>query len=279
VQKLFNKIAIIGVGLIGGSIGLAVKKNRLAVKVIGIGRHKEKLLAAKESGVIDEWFLGFGVLNTADLVVLSMPVEAVMKAAPLVKKYIRDDCLVFDVASTKQEIVGSLDKIFPNYVGAHPLAGSEKKGAGFARADMFKDSLCILTPTRNTKQENLLKVKKLWQILGAKVETVSSKEHDRILSFTSHLPHVAAFSLSNTVAESLLKFTATGFKDTTRIAASDYKLWGDIFLSNGDNVLKAISSFEERISEMKSAIANKDRKSLENLLKKANKKRKQLNSQ
>lgn len=275
-KKLFNKIAIVGVGLIGGSIGLAVKKAGLAGKVIGIGRHKEKLLAAKETGVIDEWFLDFSVLSTVDLVVLSMPVDAVMKESPLVKKYIRDDCLVFDVASTKQEIVRLLDKIFPNYVGAHPLAGSEKKGAGFARADMFRDSLCILTPAKNTRKENISRVKKLWELLGAKVEIVSSKEHDRILSFTSHLPHVAAFSLANTVAESFLKFTSTGFRDTTRIAASDYKLWGDIFLSNRDNVLKAIELFEENIRKVKSAIAKNDRVSLDKLLRKANEKRKRL---
>lgn len=277
-MKLFNKIAIVGVGLIGGSIGLAVKKAGLAEKVIGIGRHKEKLLLAKKTGAIDECFLDFSALYTADLVVLSMPVEAVMKLAPLVKKHIRADCLVFDVGSTKQKIVGLLDKVFPNYVGTHPLAGSEKKGALNAKADIFQDSLCILTPTKNTKQENVLRVKKLWELLGAKVETVSSKEHDRILSLTSHLPHVAAFSLCNTVSKSLLKFTSTGFKDTTRIAASDHKIWRDIFLSNRDNVLKAIELFEENILKIKSAIAKKDGKSLGNLLKRANKKRKKLNS-
>lgn len=275
-MKPFNKVAIVGVGLIGGSLALAMKKKKLANEIIGVARHKKTLLLAKKRGVIDSGSLDINAVSEADLVILSSPVEAILKLAPLILKVIKPDCIVCDVGSTKQEIVSALDKLFSCYVGAHPLAGSEKRGVLNSRADIFNGSLCILTPTAKTNAQAFLKIKKLWGSVGSRVICLSSAAHDKVVSCISHLPHIAAFSLSAAVPEEYLKFASTGFKDTTRIAASDTEVWSDIFVSNQKNILKAIDAFQGRLSKIKSAIAKKDRKAIDKFLGQAKAKRNRL---
>lgn len=272
-MRLFNKVAIIGIGLIGGSLALCLKEKQLASQVIGVSRRKKTLLLAKKSRAIDKGSQDINIIKEADLVVLATSISTMLNLAPIISKIIRPDCIVCDVGSTKQEIVSKLEKVFPCYVGAHPLAGSEKQGIINARPDMFKDSLCILTPTRNTKPNALDKMKSLWSRLGAKVIFLAPDTHDKILSFVSHLPHTLAFSLIDIIPRRYLKFGSTGLKDTTRIAASDSQLWVDIFLSNQKNVLKAIECFQRNLERIKSAINKKDRKLLERILKKAKEKR------
>jgi prephenate dehydrogenase len=182
------------------------------------------------------------------------------------------------VGSTKEEIVAKLEKIFPLYVGSHPLAGSERRGVINAHPDIFKDSLCIVTPTPNSKSAALAKITKLWAGLGVKVVILGPQAHDKILSFISHLPHVAAFSLIGCVSPKYLGLASAGLKDTTRIAASDSGLWSDIFLSNRKNILEAIEVFELNIARIKRAIQRKDRKSLLRILKRAKQKRDSLAS-
>lgn len=269
----FNKVVIVGTGLIGGSIALALRKKKLAKEICGISRHKESLILAKRQGIIDCGSLDIDIVQEADLVVLAVPVNAILQLAPLISRVINKNCLVCDVGSTKKEIVGKLDKIFINYVGAHPLAGSEKRGVVNAKEDIFKDSLCILTPTKNTNNKSLEIIKELWNKLGAKVALMPPDEHDKILSLVSHLPHIAAFVLMHTVPDSYLKFASTGFKSTTRIAASDSLLWRDIFLSNSDKIIKAIDSFQNKLTIIKSAIDRKDKRTLEKLLRMAKYKR------
>ncbi len=276
-MKLFNKVAIVGVGLIGGSLALAIKKKKLANEIIGVSRHKKTLLLAKKRGVIDSGSLDINAVSEADLVILSAPVGAILKLAPLISKVIKPDCIVCDVGSTKQEIVAALDKLFFYYVGAHPLAGSEKRGVLYSKADIFKGSLCILTPTGKTNAQAFLKIKKLWGSVGAKISCLSSVVHDKVVSFISHLPHIAAFSLSRAVPQEYLKFASTGFKDTTRIAVSDTEVWSDIFLSNQQNILKAIDAFQENLSKIKSAIIKKDSKAIDRFLEQAKAKRNRLN--
>lgn len=275
-MKLFNKVAIVGVGLIGGSLALAIKKKKLANEIIGVSRHIETLLLAKKRGVIDSAALDINAISQADLVILSAPVAAILKLAPLIAKVIRPDCVVCDVGSTKQEIVSKLDKIFSCYVGAHPLAGSEKRGVLYSKADIFKGSLCILTPTAKTNAGALLKIKKIWGSVGARTVCLSCEAHDRIVACISHLPHIAAFSLARAVPQEYLKFASTGFKDTTRIAASDAEVWSDIFLSNQNNILKAIDALEVNLSKIKSAIIKRDRKAIDKFLGQAKAKRDSL---
>ena len=272
-MRLFNKVAIIGTGLIGGSMALAIKKKCLAHQIIGVSRHKSTLIWGKKSRVIDKGSQDLSIIADADLVVLATPVNTILKLAGIILKFIRKDSIVTDVGSTKCEIVSKLSKIFPNYVGSHPLAGSEKRGLVNASTDIFKNSLCILTPAKNTNPKALKIIKNLWNRLGARVIFLSPGTHDRILSFVSHLPHVIAFSLIDIVPDKYLKFGATGLKDTTRIALSDSRLWADILLSNRENMLESIEHFENNLSRIKSAINKRDERTLIKILKRAKGKR------
>lgn len=275
-MKLFHKVAIVGVGLIGGSIALAIKKKRLADEVIGVSRSRKTFILAGKKGIIDRGSQDIRVIKDADLVILALPVNTILDLAPVISRHIKPDCIVCDVGSTKKELVSRLGRILTHYVGAHPLAGSEKHGVLHASAKMFRDSACILTPADNTDPSSLSKIKRFWEALGAKVIFLSPASHDKILSFSSHLPHIAAFSLINTVPAKYFGLASGGLKDTTRIAASDARLWLDIFLSNRRNLLEAIGSFQDNLSRIKSAIRRQDKKTLAGILRKAQKKRESL---
>ena len=273
---LFRKVAIVGTGLIGGSLGLAIKKNKLADMIVGVSRRKESLEIAIKKGAIDQGSREFNLIDGADLVILAMPVDAIVRLAPKIAPFIASDCIVMDVGSTKERIVRRLKDIFPNFVGTHPLAGLEKRGVAFADAGLFKNSLCVITPTGKTNRKALGKIKALWGKLGVRITLLTPDMHDRVLSFVSHLAHIVSFSLINSVPEKHLKFAATGLKDTTRIAASDSELWAEIFLSNSGNLLKSINAFEKSLNGIKSAIRNKDKQKLILLLKQAKIKREKL---
>jgi prephenate dehydrogenase len=275
-MKLFNKVAILGVGLIGGSIAQAIKKKGLAKEVVGVSRHKKNVLLAKRFQVIDRGSQDLNIIKGADLVILATPVDTIINLGAKVSHLVNEECIVTDVGSTKQKIVSKLEKIFPRYIGTHPLAGSEKRGIANARTVTLKDSLCIFTPTRHTDKEALRAVKRLWVKLGTQIVFVSPTTHDKILSFVSHLAHVASFSLIGTMPTSYLRFASGGLKDTTRIAASDSELWADIFLSNQKNIARALTNFQKHLGKIKSAINNRDKKLLIHILKEAKAKREAL---
>lgn len=277
-MRLFKKVVIIGTGLIGGSIGLAIKKKKLAKTIAGVSRHKESLSLAKKKGAIDSGSCSLDIIRGADLVILATPVNTLIELAPKVACLVSKDCLVTDAGSTKEEVSKRLSGIFPGYVGSHPLAGSEKRGVANARADLFRGSLCILTPLQNTDRRALKKIELLWRSFGARVILLNPAQHDKILSFASHLAHIAAFSLIAAVPGKYFKFASGGLKDTTRIAASESELWADIFLTNRANIIKAIESLEAQLHGIKSAIAKNDRQGLSAVLKKAAQKRKVLGS-
>ena len=273
---MFRKVAIVGTGLIGGSLALSIKKKRIASEVVGVSRHKKSLAAAKRIGAIDKGSLNLRIIKDADLIILATPVNMILNLAAKISKISGTDAIITDVGSTKQEIVAKLESIFPNFVGSHPLAGSEKRSISNADSEMFIGSVCILTPTRKTKRPALKRIKRFWNRLGATTIDLSPENHDKILYFTSHLPHIAAFSLIESVLHQYLEFASGGLKDTTRIAASDRELWADIFLSNRKNILKGIVVLEKNLANIKSALNNKDRKSLIKILKRAKKKREKL---
>ncbi len=276
-MKLFNKVAIIGVGLIGGSLALGIKKKRLARQVVGVSRHKKSLFLAKKIGAIDAGSRELDIIKGADLVILATPVNTIINLAPKISKIVRKGCIVSDVGSTKEDIAACLGKTFLNYVGGHTLAGSEKRSIINADPRIFKNSLCILTPMKNTQARALNKISLLWRQMGAKVILLSPKTHDTVLSFTSHLPHILAFSLIKSVPREFFKFASTGLRDTTRIATSDSELWRDIFLSNPKNILKAIKLFEHNLSRVKQAVQKKDGRRLLLILREAQKRRNSLN--
>lgn len=276
-MKMFNKIAIVGTGLIGGSIALAIKKKQLARVIIGVSRHKKSLILAKKIGAIDLGSQDINIIKDADLVILATPVSTIIKSACQISKIVKPECIICDVGSTKEQIVSKLTSLIPHFVGCHPLSGSEKRGIKNAFAGLFKNSLCIITPVKNTDNKALLKVKKLWVHLGAKVITMNPKFHDQVLSFVSHLPHVVSFALINSISPAYFRFSASSLKDTTRIAASDSDLWLDIFFSNRENILKAVRTFEHRLSEIRKALIKKDRELLRKILEEAKTKRETLN--
>jgi prephenate dehydrogenase len=275
-MRLFKQVAIIGTGLIGGSLALAIKKKGLAGEIIGVSRHKRSILLARKKGAIDRGSQDLGIIKDADLVILCTPVGVIMELSPKIARIIKKDCLVTDVGSTKAAIVGRLEKIFKNYLGSHPLAGSEKRGIANAGAGVFKDSLCILTPTGRTPKQALRKLGLFWRALGAKTKVIDPLTHDKILSFTSHLAHVVAFSLIDTVPQSFTEFSSTGLRDTTRIAASDSELWSEIFLSNAGPLIKAIDAYLKNLGRFRYALKNKDKRALSSILARAKEKRIQL---
>ncbi|MBN2831324.1 MAG: prephenate dehydrogenase/arogenate dehydrogenase family protein [Candidatus Omnitrophica bacterium] len=270
-MQIFKKVAVIGIGLIGGSLALDIKKKKLSQEVVGVSRHKETISLALKIKAIDKGSLSLNIIRGADLIIIATPVDTIIGLEKEILRYAGRDCIVTDVASTKEVISKSLGGIFPNYIGSHPLAGSEKRGIMSASCGIFKGSLCILTLGKKFSLESLKKIRKMWRVLGAKVIILDPKEHDKALGFASHLPHIIAFSLMKSIPLNTLRFSARGLKDTTRIAASDPSLWKGIFLSNRRNILKAIDSFQGNLNKIKSAIKTNDAKALEKILLKSQK--------
>jgi len=275
-MKLFDKVCIIGVGLIGGSVALGFKKNKLCRILVGVSRSRRSILLAKKRKAIDSGSQDISLVKDADLVVLATPVMTTLKLAPLISRMIKKNCIVIDVGSTKKDVVMKLDRIFPEYIGTHPLAGSEKRGVTAASASIFKDSVCILTPTKNTKTKTLAKIKKMWIELGAKIVVMPAGAHDKTLALLSHLPHVVAFSLIRSIPEAYLRLAPNSLKDMTRIAASESELWSDIFLSNKENIIRSIKSFQTQLDSLRLSLNKEDRVSLVRILKNAKTRRQNL---
>ena len=248
-MKKFDKITIIGVGLVGGSIGLALKKRFPAKSVVGVFRKKSTLKNALRRGAITSATMDLmqGVKD-ADLIIIASPVRSIPHLTKEVLKYAKRGSVITDVGSTKawinKEVARSVKRsrgVF--FVGSHPMAGSERAGVEFSRQDLLEGSPCIVTKDKATDSKALEKVVAFWKSLGAKVSVMTPDEHDRSVSLVSHLPHIMAFSLALAVPDRDLKYAAEGFKDTTRVASSDPKLWADILLSNREHILKAARLF------------------------------------
>ncbi len=275
-MKIFDKVVIIGTGLIGGSIGLSLKKHRLAKRIVGLSRHRKNAALARKMGAVDIAGGSLAQVKDADLVILSTPVDTIVDFALKISSMIKKECIVIDVGSTKELIVSRLSKIIPNFIGCHPLAGSEKKGARNLQEDIFTKTVCVITPNRLTNQRALRKISCFWEKLGARVIKLSPGDHDRVLGFTSHLPHLAACALIDSVPHKYFVFSATGLKDTTRISASDADLWAQIFLSNRLHSLRALAVFQDKLSALKLALEKKHKKQLIKLLQHAREKREKL---
>lgn len=278
---IFRKVAIIGVGLIGGSIGEAIKKKRLAGTVIGVGHRASSIDEAHERGATDKGTLDAvkGVTG-ADLVIIATPVRLIPEIARKISRSLKKGCMVTDVGSTKAEIVALLERILPkgvDFIGSHPLAGSEKRGVKFAQEDLFKGSIVIMTKTNKTKKSALDKLGRFWKSLGVgRIVIKSPEEHDRIVAEISHLPHIAAAAIVNTASEKSLEFASSGFKDTTRIAASDPDIWRDICVTNRKQILKALERYERNIFKLKKLIKNGSAAQLRKEFERSKKRREKL---
>jgi prephenate dehydrogenase len=273
-------VAIVGVGLIGGSIGLALKQRRLARCVVGIGWRRESLLRARHIGAVDQTTqqLERGVAE-ADLVVFCTPVTLIVDQVRFVAGQAPAAAILTDCGSTKARIVQQLDATLPasrRFVGGHPLAGSEKRGVEHARPDLFEGRVCVVTRTNRTDSAALEQVRGFWEQLGARVVTLAPEVHDQIVGHTSHLPHLAAAALSLVLPERYHAFTAGGFRDTTRIAASDPELWTGIFLENADRLLEALAAYERHIGEFRTALERRDAVHLKSLWERSKRNREQI---
>jgi len=263
---LFRKVAIIGVGLIGGSLGAAIKARRLAERVAGIGHRVESLEQALKLGQIDEFTLNApaGVAG-ADLVVIATPVRLIAEKAREIAGSLAPHCIVTDVGSTKGAVAKQLDLLLTGkarYVGSHPMAGSDKRGAENAAEGLFAGALCILTPTPQTDLDAQHRIGELWRAVGARTATMAPDEHDRRVALASHLLHVSAACLVNVQTSGSLECAASGFADTTRIAGSDARLWRDICLDNAAEIVAAIDKFRDELASIRMLIEQGDDRKL-----------------
>lgn len=279
-NSVFRKVTIIGVGFMGGSLGLALKKHGLAHEVVGVSHRQVTLDKAIELKAIDAGFtdLQKGVFN-ADLVVLAAPVQAILQQFSLISPYLKRGCLVTDMGSVKADIVERAESALPApgmFVGSHPLAGSEKKGVEHATADLFQNARCIMTPTAKTTPVAKEKIKFMWTKLGSHVEILSPEDHDKILAQVSHLPHLVAYALIGSLSKEYLSQVPQGLKDSTRIAASSPQVWNDIFLANPKNVINALDALVKDLAFLRKAIIQRDQKGLLQYFEKAKEKRDSL---
>jgi prephenate dehydrogenase len=273
-MQRWNIVAIIGVGLLGGSIGLALRKRKLAKTVVGIGRRKSSLAKALSRRCVNKTTtsLAKGVAG-AELIIVCTPVETVAQYAAEAARACAPGAIITDVGSTKGKIVRDADaelakltKKHVTFVGSHPLAGSEKTGCEAAQAELFKDRVVIVTPTTKTDPAAVEKVGALWKSLGGKVLHMPPDDHDAVLARTSHLPHLIASVLAASTPGGLVSITGAGWRDTTRIAAGDPELWRQILLANAAHTLSALDDFERVLSWFRSALQAGDGQALAELL-------------
>ncbi len=270
VTHCYSTVAIVGVGLIGGSVGLALRRRNLAERVVGIGRSTASLRKAQRRGAVTSTTtrLEQGVAD-AQLVVVCTPVESIVEHVRAAARACPAGALITDAGSTKGQIASSLDGELGrdvSFVGSHPLAGSEKKGPEFADDRLFEGRVVVITPTRRTRKESVQAVERFWKSLGARVVRMSPDAHDEAVAVTSHVPHVVASALAAATPEAQLPLVATGWLDSTRVAAGDVELWTQILIENRDSVLSALQRYEKGLASFRAALAKGDRKRLAALL-------------
>jgi prephenate dehydrogenase len=241
----------VGVGLIGGSLGLAVRKRGVARHVVGIGHRQSSLDRALALGAIDEATLDLQAgVASAELTILATPVGAMAHLAEMARGSFPRGSLLTDVGSTKGQVVRELEELAGDrfrYVGSHPMAGSEKRGVEEATEGLFEGALCFLTPTSRTDHRAMAALMEFWQALGACIRITDPAEHDRLMAYASHLPHVVAAALVNVMAPDAMACTGTGFRDTTRVASGDPRLWADVCLHNRERLLEVIQRFASEL--------------------------------
>jgi prephenate dehydrogenase len=258
-----NKVLVIGLGLIGGSLARSLKQTGFAGHVSGHGYRDVSLKKGLEQGVIDSYSLDLDeALAGADIVVIGTPTLTAAEMLTDILPRVGPDTIVTDVASVKGSLVSAAAGA-ANFVPAHPIAGSESSGVDASKADLFADHRVILTPTEGTDTAALELVRDMWESTGAEVVELGVVEHDAILAATSHLPHVLAYSLVDALAQSdlsedIFRFAAGGFRDFTRIASSDPVMWRDIALANRDELLRAVDNFSDHLGRLRQAVAEGD---------------------
>lgn len=262
MAKLFDRAAVIGVGLIGGSLAMAARRAELIGHVVGVGRGAENLRTARERGIVDSTTQDLAEIGPVDLVVLAVPVRTTDVVARALAPHLRAGTVVTDVGSVKQSVVsGAEEALHPDcfFVGGHPIAGGDRTGAGAADPDLFQGARCVLTPTPRTEPRALSQVEALWRGVGAEVRKMDPADHDRALAWTSHLVHVLAYALVRAIESTdptLFDFAGPSLREATRVAASAPELWRDIFLANASPLDEVIGRFLDQLGELRGAVGD-----------------------
>ena len=252
----FGVVAIVGTGLIGGSVGLGLKKRGLTTKIIGVGHRKVSINKALKIKAIDEGSTSVEkAAKQADIIILATSVNLIPDYAKQIIPLMKKTAILTDVGSTKGHIVSQVnDEIRSvcgsgksNFIGAHPLAGSEQRGIDSAKPDLFEGSVCVLTPTSPNTKKSITKLSNMWKALGARISIMTPSKHDEILALVSHLPHFVASSLAGVIDEKHWKFAASGLRDTTRIASGDPDLWLSISKQNKQKIIKSLRRFSKEV--------------------------------
>ena len=276
---MINRLAIIGVGLIGSSLALALKQAGAVKHVVGCGRNQASLQKGFDLGVIDSFCSSVAeAVKGADVVVVAVPLGTMQSIFEQMSSVLSDDTVVTDVGSTKGSVIeaarNGLGARFNQFVPGHPIAGSEKSGIEAGLAELYQNRKVILTPIAENAQSDVDKIARMWQQCGANIEYLSVLHHDKVLAATSHLPHLLAFAMVNYLSglnehEEIFKYAAGGFRDFTRIASSDSVMWRDVCLANGDALIALIDGYKKELDEVADAITHQDADKLLQLFGKA----------
>ena len=286
----FSKVTFIGFGLINSSLAHVFKLKTLAKETTAFSRSKETREKIKNLNIVDNVDNNIREsVKDSDLIVLGVPVGAMESIVCEIAPFLKSGTIITDVGSVKKHLIDSILTILPSdvfFVPGHPIAGTEKSGPEAGFAELFNGRWCILTPNKNTSQVALEKVKFIWEQAGMQIATMDAEYHDRVLAITSHIPHLVAFSIVGTVTEledqlktEVIKYSAGGFRDFTRIAASDPIMWRDVFLNNSEAVLEMLGRFIEDLTALQKSIRWQDGDSLENLFTKTREIRKGIISE
>jgi len=284
---MFKKVCIIGCGLIGSSIARGIKKNKLATKLVSSNRSNntnKKIIRLK---IVNEASSDTKkIVKGSDLIIIASPLSSYKNIILKIKSSLKNGAILTDVGSVKKNVISLIEKNIPknvSWISSHPIAGTEESGPESGFSELFKNRWCILTPSKKSKNKDVKLLEKFWKKLGSKVDVMNAKQHDYILSITSHMPHLIAYNIVNTTLKikkkkdrNIVKYSAGGLRDFTRIAASNPIMWRDIFIQNQENTSKMIDKFIENLKDLKKAIKNKNEKKLEKIFTETKKIRKEI---
>ena len=283
---MFSKISIIGCGLIGSSILRAIEEKKLAFKISAYDKSSKVKDYLKKNFSIEVCNNISDVVKDSDLVIIASPLSSYKDILHSIQSNLKENVILTDTGSAKKEvnkIINNLNLKNVNWIASHPIAGTEYSGPEAGFSSLFNNRWCILSADKKASKDKINELKKFWSNLGSKVKSMSFEDHDYILSLTSHLPHVVAYSIVKTAInnedkfkDDVIQYSAGGLRDFTRIAASDPLMWKDIFIDNSDNILKVLDNYSKNLDEIKSAIKNKDSKKLLEIFSSTKKVRKEI---
>jgi len=284
---MFNKVCIIGCGLIGSSLARAIKKHNLSEKIVSSNRSDIVNKKVLELKIVDDSSSDTQKMaNNSDLIIIATPLSSYENVILKIKNSLKNGMILTDVGSVKESVIGLVEKVIPkdvSWIPSHPIAGTEDSGPEAGFSELFKNRWCILTPSKKVKEKDINTLKSFWKKMGSKVDIMDAKQHDYILSITSHIPHLIAYNIVNTTLNvqdkkesDIVKYSAGGLRDFTRIAASNPIMWRDVFIQNKKNTSNMIDNFIANLEDLKKEIENEDGKKLEEIFTKTKKIRKEI---